>query len=155
MTSNEFEKIQAYLLRQVQTINETKGREYTNDDKNFLKNFYTIANDCGINPLIVWQVFFKKHIRAIDYFIKVGDTLSESIESRFVDALNYLMLGYALIVDGANERLLNDANKQIDSPDTMCNNCIHKKKEHTRPGRQNAFDFSCTKCSCTRYEPSH
>ncbi len=135
MTFKQFDELTNKLLEQVLTMRNTKGKEYANSDLDRLKNFTDIAEETGTSPLIVWQVYFKKHIRAIDSFIKRGETLSnEGIEGRFVDAITYLLLGYGLIIDAQSPT---EAIKY----NPMCAKCVHKLNDHNING--------CTKCSCT------
>lgn len=101
MTFEQFDELTDDMIKQVLKMRSTKGQEYANSEADRLKNFTDIAEECGVSPLVVWQVYFKKHIRAIDSYIKRGEVLSESIEGRFVDAITYLLLGYGLIVDAA------------------------------------------------------
>ena len=76
----------------------TKGAEYTQDSQYVLFNFKQNAGGLGIDPLTVWAVYMNKHIAAIKSYVKNKKVKStESIESRFTDARNYLLLGLALI----------------------------------------------------------
>lgn len=81
----------------------TKGKEYTQDGDDRLKNFKVLAEELGIDPLIVWFIYFKKHIDSIASYIKHGRVVfsDENIEGRFADARNYLVLGRGIIDDTA------------------------------------------------------
>ncbi len=116
MTFKQFDDLTEEIFQKIRSLRDTKGKEYArNDNLDRLKNFTDIAQECNINPLKVWQVYFKKHTRAIDSFVTNHEVLSESIESRFLDALTYLLLGYALIVDRT---------EQSDSV-KLCPRCSH------------------------------
>lgn len=89
------------LLKEAKTIRETKGREYTQGDKDRLENFKRLAGELQLRPLQVWSIYFHKHIDAIMSYVASGKTTSEeTIRGRFLDALNYLFFGYALVVEG-------------------------------------------------------
>lgn len=96
MTFDEFDIFVREIWSRCIRLGETKGVEYALSN-NRLQNFYDVAKEVNIPPLKVWQIYIKKHLRAIDFFINHGETLSESIESRFIDAILYLLLGYALV----------------------------------------------------------
>ena len=106
------------------TINDTsrllvlKGAEYASDVDR-LQNFKRNAERTGLSPLQVWAVYFFKHIDALESFIKRLEdfqcdnfqdyqvaidrmNLSEPIEGRFYDAINYLFLGLALLEELQN-----------------------------------------------------
>jgi len=76
----------------------SKGADYA-PGKDRLENFKSSADILNIDPLIVWAIYFNKHLDAIFTFVKHKRLCSESIQSRFHDALNYLVLGLALIKD--------------------------------------------------------
>ncbi len=101
MTFKQFDSLTQDMLSKVIQMRDTKGKEYANSEIDRLANFKDIAAELSVSPLVVWSIYFKKHIRAIDNFVKrgTGEVLSESIEGRFVDAITYLLLGYGLVVD--------------------------------------------------------
>lgn len=75
---------------------KTKGKEYTlNNDR--LDNFKRIGRELGINPKIVLWIYLKKHLDAIQNYIVSEKVLSESIQSRIMDARVYLCLLRGLI----------------------------------------------------------
>jgi len=83
---------------------ETKGAEYTQEDKDVLANFKQNGTELGVDPLLVWGIYMNKHISAIKTYLKNRSVKStESIESRFTDARNYLLLGLALIKEGESD----------------------------------------------------
>ena len=147
MTPRDFDNLTDQVLSQVVNMKNTKGKEYANSEIDRLANFYDIAKETGASPLVVWSVYFKKHLRAIDFFVKNGNVRSESIEGRFVDAITYLLLGYGLVVEHIQA---NETRRQEDL-NQMCQYCVHKRIDHiliVGGGR-------CTKCSCAQYEPAH
>lgn len=113
MTNKKFEEIRQVLDTECVTLLTTKGREYANG-KDRLSNFKEIE---GVDPLLVWYIFFKKHVNAIEFAVKNKKTLSESMHSRFMDARNYIDLGFALMVERFEEGEV-----------ILSENCIRKNK---------------------------
>jgi len=100
MNQQEFQETRNYLLDKCQEIMEAKQPEYTQKNIDILNNFKSTAESIGIEPMEVWAVFFNKHIQAI--LTHAGDPYmpqAEPIESRYADAINYLLLGFSLIQD--------------------------------------------------------
>lgn len=105
MNSEDFKKLVTKQLAEEAGLIENKGFEYTKGSKDRLQNFKGIGDEIGISPLHVWYIYFKKHIDSITSYVKFGKIKSnESIESRFTDARNYLMLGLALLQEAKNEK---------------------------------------------------
>jgi hypothetical protein len=92
MTFEEFDAITETLLAQIRQMRDTKGREYAGPRDRF-DNFNRLSTRMGIRRQQVWQVYFTKHIDAIESFIREERTYSsEGIEGRIVDAMVYLLL---------------------------------------------------------------
>ena len=104
MTKQEFRDLRMKLDEYCDDVMKIKGEDYTQDSDDRLVNFKRIAERAGATPLQVWQIFFYKHLDAIDAYCRGGVLSSESITNRFIDARNYLDLGYALIVEQMEER---------------------------------------------------
>lgn len=97
MIQKQFETVSKHLTDKAQAIMDAKQPEYTLDSVDVLANFKKEAEENGITPLQVWGVYFGKHVASIKAFVKDPNrTLSEPIDGRFADTLNYLKLGYAL-----------------------------------------------------------
>lgn len=97
MTFGQFDAIRCALFTEVTHIAETKGEEYAHSTDR-LANFKRQAMLLNQPALMVWAVYFMKHIDAIMSFVKTGREFSdEGIRGRFVDAITYLLLGYAII----------------------------------------------------------
>lgn len=99
-----------------------KGAEYASDlDR--LDNFKKNAALLGLSPLQVWSVYAFKHVDAVQSYMRkihdnsldhagtgtlranifsVDNSLSEPIEGRFHDIINYMYLGLALLEDTRN-----------------------------------------------------
>lgn len=103
MKAEDYQKVRETLLASADKVSQNKRKEYTGNDKDVLKNFKRIANRLDITPLHVWSVYFNKHVDSVNTYIKDEGEVSESMESRFSDLLNYLFLGYALIKEKEEE----------------------------------------------------
>ena len=105
MNQKEFIETRQYILDKAQDIMDAKQPEYTNKSIDVLNNFKQTAKSIGIQPMEVWAVFFNKHIQAI--LSHAGDPnmhQAEPIDSRYADALNYLFLGFAMLVEDQNKK---------------------------------------------------
>ena len=105
MNQKEFIETRNYILEKAQDIMDAKQPEYTNKSIDVLNNFKSTAKSIGIQPMEVWAVFFNKHIQAI--LSHSGDPnmhQAEPIDSRYADALNYLFLGFAMLVEDSNKK---------------------------------------------------
>lgn len=90
LIEGEFDRIRA--------IRETKGREYAGEEDT-LADFKEVAAETGVTPLQCWNVYVKKHVRAVDSFIREGEVKSEAIEGRIRDVIVYHLLLLGLIED--------------------------------------------------------
>lgn len=103
MTSEEFDLLLREARARQDVILKQKGDDYTRREPDRLSNFKRAGADFGVSPLVVWGIFFKKHLDAIQAFVKTGKAESEAIEGRFDDAINYLYLGLALVKELEDE----------------------------------------------------
>lgn len=105
MTQKEFIETKKYILEKALDIMDAKQPEYTNKSIDVLHNFKSTAESIGITPMEVWAVFFNKHIQAI--LSHAGDPhmhQAEPIDSRYADAINYLFLGFAMLVEDQSKK---------------------------------------------------
>ena len=89
-------------------IMKTKGREYAGSGDR-LANFKRGSTNTGVNPETVLFIYMQKHFDSLTTFIKdlekaktlgvVADKLSEPIQERIKDMVNYLLLLNGLIVE--------------------------------------------------------
>jgi len=98
MTREEFKSLISIIRAEQDKLLSEKGADYTQQSEDVLHNFKEVAEWTGLTPLQVWSVYFAKHILAIMSYVKHGDVKSESIEGRFRDAGNYLLLGEGLLL---------------------------------------------------------
>ena len=97
MTHEQFKEFSDRLLAEVTAMADSKGKEYANGEDRF-GNFNRLAARIELDRLRVWQVYFTKHLDAIESFIKNKRTFSaESIRGRFVDAITYLTLAAGMV----------------------------------------------------------
>jgi hypothetical protein len=80
-----------------------KNNDYSGG-KDAVGNFKTLALMLGTTALIIWSVYFMKHISAILTFTRTGKLDSEGIRLRIHDARNYLYLLMCLIKDAEEEK---------------------------------------------------
>lgn len=108
------------------TTMATKGAEYTVGSSDRLANFRGVAADVGIPMEKAWYVFFNKHLRAVQSYIRNGCKVKseEKISGRIMDCVVYLLLFYLLTIenepcpaasDSVLQRKLTDADR--DEPD--------------------------------------
>ena len=96
MTQNEFKKMFAERVEKLQETGRTKGVKYTIGRDDRLINFKESVS--GITPLQCWEVFFRKHWSAIEYFLKTGENIGEDIcDTHIHDCIMYLFLLEGLI----------------------------------------------------------
>ncbi len=75
-----------------------KGKEYTVNDTDKLKNFKSIAERLKTFPEFILLVYLLKHMDSIRNYILDGtEACDEPIEGRIIDARNYLLLLGAMI----------------------------------------------------------
>jgi hypothetical protein len=93
-------KIDSMIERCVRTM-ATKGAEYTVGSEDRLANFRGVSQDVGIPMEKAWYVFFNKHLRAIQSYIKNGCRVKseEGITGRIMDCIVYLLLFYLLSIE--------------------------------------------------------
>lgn len=97
MIRSEFEEFVHQALDADTKERLVKGDDYARPDEDGLSNFKEVATELGITPMQVWGVYFLKGVKAITRFARDGRVSSESINGRFTDARNYLLLGQALL----------------------------------------------------------
>ena len=101
MTKNKYKRLRSDLLKLSESIMNEKQPEYTNNNADILNNFKTTAEALKITPIEVWAVFFHKHTQSIMTHAQNSKTkMSEPIEARYADLINYITLGLAILQDG-------------------------------------------------------
>lgn len=72
----------------------SKGKEYTGGSPDRLNNFRQAGIDVGVPMHQVWYVYYNKHLRALQSYIKNDCKVqsNETIQSRIMDCIVYLLL---------------------------------------------------------------
>tara|TARA_R110000772_G_scaffold78221_4_gene167833 strand:- start:224 stop:562 length:339 start_codon:yes stop_codon:yes gene_type:complete len=105
MNKKEFQETKNYILEKAQKIMDAKQPEYTNKSIDVLNNFKTTGKSLNVDPMIVWGIFFNKQIQSIlTHASDPNLKQAEPIESRYADAINYLFLGFALLIEDDNKK---------------------------------------------------
>ena len=97
--NDEFLKVFDDIFKSCKDILNAKGHDYSDADNDRLSNFKDVANLMGIEAKQVWAVYFLKHIFAILTWTKGKELKSETLRGRAEDAINYMILGYALYLE--------------------------------------------------------
>lgn len=99
MNSKEYSIIFHETFATCQKLGATKGYEYRGreGEENVLANFDRLSMKLGVDPMVIIMVYLTKHLDSIDTFVRdwnkpVKHAMSEPIESRIDDAINYLIL---------------------------------------------------------------
>lgn len=98
MTQETFEKIFRHVVGNSWDLLVRKGRDYA-AEKDRLENFRLVARVLDIDPVTVWGVYTAKHAISVLQFAGGRQLSTEGVDQRILDLLNYLILGYALLVD--------------------------------------------------------
>tara|TARA_R110002153_G_scaffold5020_4_gene23387 strand:- start:3256 stop:3594 length:339 start_codon:yes stop_codon:yes gene_type:complete len=100
MEKHELKRVKKYLLELADEIMTAKQPEYTNKNIDVLNNFKTSAKLVGITPEEIWAAHFIKHVQSIlSHAHNPGMEKAEPIQTRYADAINYLFLGFCLVVE--------------------------------------------------------
>ena len=95
MNARQRDKVFQELHDDCSHIISTKGTDYASE-RDVLDNFKRNALKCGLEPTQIWQVYFSKHLDAIDNAIKRDPKrpvcTGEPLYGRIVDSINYLRL---------------------------------------------------------------
>jgi hypothetical protein len=103
MTFPEFEQLMEQTFDNLRGLCNTKGKEYAHDADRFA-NFKRLSAELQLAPDKVLWVYLKKHLDSIVHHINTKESLSEPIDGRIDDAVNYLLLLKGLWRDMAKEQ---------------------------------------------------
>lgn len=113
--------IEKFLDEHIRPVLMSKGVEYSQGQEDANSNFKRHAESLGMEPEQVLFVYLGKHMDSITYAIKTGNffDLSEPIEGRVGDAINYLLILASLIEERRNAESDNrerpDGNSDLES----------------------------------------
>jgi hypothetical protein len=106
LTQKDYDSLSEKLIGLASSIENAKRPEYTNNSVDVLRNFKQCGVEAGVSAEQAWIVYAKKHWDAIrTNMMNPNQNLSEPIEGRFADLINYLKLGYALYIERQNAAL--------------------------------------------------
>lgn len=106
MNQDDFHKLVSATVQETARLLISKGEEYAGSEDR-LANFKRGAELTGTSPLQVALIYMSKHYDSIATFIRKDaagyeQILSEPIEGRLDDLINYCYLIKALIVEKKN-----------------------------------------------------
>ena len=84
MNSNDYKYHARQLKKDAHRIMQAKQPEYTNNNTDVLHNFKSTANRLGTDPMMVWSVFFDKHM-FMSHAANPDMEQAEPAESRYAD----------------------------------------------------------------------
>lgn len=107
------QEIMREVFARVQGVADAKAVDYASKTDT-LANFKELALVTGVTPFEVWRVLFMKHVVSVIRAIKQNPcnpvTITEPIDGRIDDLLNYLVLFLCLVEDAqAPERAFLEA----------------------------------------------
>ena len=91
-------------------LSKTKGAEYAGNDNAFA-NFERLSTSLGLTREQVLMVYLTKHLDGINNWVKTRKEFSEPIEGRIEDAILYLHLLHAMVIESKNDN--NGSGKDI------------------------------------------
>lgn len=105
MNSQDFNQLVDETVQATADLLVSKGSEYSNEDR--LSNFKIVGKQLGLTPLQVAMVYMTKHFIALSTYTEkeakgLTQTLSEPIEGRIHDLINYCFLVKGLIQEEGN-----------------------------------------------------
>jgi hypothetical protein len=100
MTFDDFNEHKAGFISTVDSLLLAKGSDYSGGlTGDRLKQFKEVAELAGTDPMVVWFVYFMKHVASVATFVKTGKNTSEPIYGRFTDIAGYAVIGAALAAE--------------------------------------------------------
>ena len=99
MNKAEFQEVLRETNDTLRALTDTKGREYANS-LDQLANFKRLSAQLGLTKEQVVMVYLSKHLDSVHSYVRNPDQdLSEPIQGRIHDAILYLVLLKACIID--------------------------------------------------------
>ena len=97
-----------YTFEQCRNLLIKKGAEYAGNVDRYA-NFKRQADALGMTSFEIWAVYFNKHVDAINSAIKrnpeMPTVLSEPLEGRIQDNINYLLLDLGMTIELAGRTM--------------------------------------------------
>lgn len=114
MNLSEYTKVFEATFESCRNLGATKGGEYAGTERktNVHANFDRLSGDLGVAPITILMVYLAKHLDSIRNWAShankdISPSLSEPVEGRIDDAINYLILLKAMHIRGRVETLDN------------------------------------------------
>lgn len=101
MNSVDFDRVTTNLVDSCLDILKIGASEYAGDEDR-LKNFKGVADKLHISPEEVCMVYMLKHIDGISTYITNRKIQRDSIYGRITDAINYLILLNAILLESSS-----------------------------------------------------
>ena len=93
------ELIQTEILPKVLKTRDAGQKEYAQDVDNVFANFERIAMSIDVDRERVLMTYLLKHIDGISAYVKGHKSQREDVTGRITDAIVYLMLLWAMVVE--------------------------------------------------------
>src|SRR5438034_2762 len=84
----EFLKLYQDFANEQLTIMHDASKDYASEEDR-LANFKRLAERLNVSPLLIWAVYFTKHVDSILSYINTGRMNRDSVRGRFLDIANY------------------------------------------------------------------
>ena len=91
--------IQTEILPKVLKTRDAGQKEYAQDVDNVFANFERIAMSIDVDRERVLMTYLLKHIDGISAYVKGHKSQREDVTGRITDAIVYLMLLWAMVVE--------------------------------------------------------
>ena len=91
--------IQTEILPQVLKTRDEGQKEYAQDVDNVFANFERISMSIDVDRERVLMTYLLKHIDGISAYVKGHKSQREDVTGRITDAIVYLMLLWAMVVE--------------------------------------------------------
>jgi hypothetical protein len=99
MKKQEFDKFFEYIILEMQKTRDDGQKEYAHTEDNVFANFDRVGNSLNISNKKALMVYLLKHIDGINAWINGHRSQREDITGRVKDAMIYLSLLWAMIVE--------------------------------------------------------
>ena len=101
MERTPFSFLQSSIQSKRWEVLKAKWKDYSWVTDDVFGNFKEVAAELGITPMQVLWVYMNKHFKALNKYIRNPNAIiSEPIEWRIIDAMNYLDFMYGLYSEG-------------------------------------------------------
>ena len=104
MNNNQFTEVVLGLLDECKELLVKKGEDYSTDADR-LDSFKSAEQFTSLTQWQCWEALFFKHVQSLRSYMKSGrKPLNEDIHHRIRDAINYLILLEAMLVEEQDEK---------------------------------------------------